>query len=361
MTTKKLLGLSEEQRLLGLLDEDPFTMAASRQRLAVQPAGGRKEGRMSTVAGRVRDSAGHMLSDMAGLPQRALTAAGDLQRTGEYDAAPATETVMNLMGGASPFAVKGAAGIFGGRLAQTADKVALAKAEEMAAKGAHREDIWRDTGWFQGADKKWRFEIPDDKAQMSPHVYEKNAVFDPSVEGQLRHEELYKAYPDIRDGRMVVNKNDSNSGAYYAKHPLNPERIEINAPDVDSVKSLALHELQHGVQHREGFTPGSSVERAGQSLSENTGNPIIEELRAAIVRGEYGRPGDKPFMEAARNLLALERQSKAERAFDVYRRDAGEVEARNVQTRMDYSPGTRSVAPWWTEDVPEMQILLGAP
>jgi len=57
-----------------------------------------------------------------------------------------------------------AAGIFGGRLAQTADHAALGRAEDMARKGADRDAIWNDTGWFQGSDGKWRFEIPDNAA-----------------------------------------------------------------------------------------------------------------------------------------------------------------------------------------------------
>jgi hypothetical protein len=45
-------------------------------------------------------------------------------------------------------------GTFGGRLAKTADHAKLAQAEELAARGAAREQIWNETGWFQGADGK---------------------------------------------------------------------------------------------------------------------------------------------------------------------------------------------------------------
>jgi hypothetical protein len=49
--------------------------------------------------------------------------------------------------------------------------------------------------------------------------------------------------------------------------------------------------------------------------------------------------------------------------FDVYRRSAGEVEARNVQSRMNMTPAERrATPPWLTQDVPdEMQIVRGAP
>jgi hypothetical protein len=48
-------------------------------------------------------------------------------------------------------------------------------------------------------------------------------------------------------------------------------------------------------------------------------------------------------------------------ANDQYRALAGEVEARNVQTRMDMDAATRrATPPWATEDVPrDQQIVRG--
>ena len=42
-----------------------------------------------------------------------------------------------------------------------------------------------------------------------------------------------------------------------------------------------------------------------------------------------------------------------------YFRQAGEAEARNVQTRMDYTPEQRKAeAPWTTLDVPESELIV---
>lgn len=60
----------------------------------------------------------------------------------------------------------GSVGMFAGRRAKTADLNALAKAEELASSGASRDAIWNETGWFQGPDKQWRFEIDDSQANM---------------------------------------------------------------------------------------------------------------------------------------------------------------------------------------------------
>jgi hypothetical protein len=272
----------------------------------------------------------------------------------------AAEMGMNLMGGGVPMAEKGAAGIFGGRLAATADKTALAKAEEMAAKGAPREQIWNDTGWFKGADDKWRFEIPDNAAVFTVPVskrFEAAGVNDPvfmhNADRIMSHPELHGAYPDM----WSVNTMLTKGGGYpYTPHGSFMQResgkqeIALNAPNLDVARSLNLHELQHAVQNREGFSPGANPRQIAAGLSENTGNPVIEELRRAISAGEYGGPADTSFREAARNLLALERQSKNDRAMDIYRRHPGEVEARNVEKRMNMTPEQRrTTPPWLTE------------
>ena len=46
-------------------------------------------------------------------------------------------------------------------------------------------------------------------------------------------------------------------------------------------------------------------------------------------------------------------------AGDLYKRHAGETEARNVQTRMGYTPEQRrSTPPWKTEDVPRNKQII---
>lgn len=50
---------------------------------------------------------------------------------------------------------------FGGENAQRADLDALDRAKEMERRGVAMDTIFRETGWYTGADGKWRFEIDD--------------------------------------------------------------------------------------------------------------------------------------------------------------------------------------------------------
>jgi GNAT superfamily N-acetyltransferase len=57
---------------------------------------------------------------------------------------------------------------FAGPGALTANEQALADAQAMLASGADAEQVRQDTGWFKGADGKWRFEIADGDAKIMP-------------------------------------------------------------------------------------------------------------------------------------------------------------------------------------------------
>ena len=75
---------------------DPFMAAAMRQRQSVQPFGGhRREGPASFVLSNYLPGA---LESLMGLPGRAMGAAGELQRGGEYDPGPAMETALGMVG-----------------------------------------------------------------------------------------------------------------------------------------------------------------------------------------------------------------------------------------------------------------------
>ena len=56
---------------------------------------------------------------------------------------------------------------FGGENARRADLDALDRAKEMERQGVAMETIFRETGWYTGADGKWRFEIDDSGMEYS--------------------------------------------------------------------------------------------------------------------------------------------------------------------------------------------------
>lgn len=280
-------------------------------------------------------------------------------RVGEDTVAP-----LGLAGMGLPFAVPGAVGIFGGRLARTADQDALRRAEEMAASGADRRAIWNQTGWFQGRDGQWRFEISDERSGFHMPT---NAEGVPQGVGRLpaylTHRDFYNAYPNARDTQVVTSGNPgaSFSGDWNSTRFGEGALMQLGQPR-DMRHVMALHELQHGIQRTEGFAPGWNPRDAAMPQIE-TINARLREIAREL--DQYRRPGtsrdfnDPRGYQLAEEYDQLMSQRGSVSGQDLYHRSAGEVEARNVMRRADLSPQERRARPpWETQDVPDADQIL---
>lgn len=335
--------------------------AAARQQRAVQPTGGRGMSAAIPLSTLVQSGAGERyqfwperaLRDLVALPENTADAA--LMNQHRFAATAGTEIpesrlqaplveraadaalALGVGGGATAgLRPSGSAGIFGGRLAKTADHAALDLAEQMAAKGMDRRQIWDATGWFQGAEGKWRFEIPDHNLSVA-RGYGEDLLF-----GKIAHEDLAKAYSRYEEEggfphHIDIARANEPKGTYHVDtspqleydfgHRQYLPTITVEAPSRKMARSIVGHELQHDVQFTEGFAGGA--------------NPSMMRDYAR----QAGAAGDDV--------------NKA--GYEAYRRMAGEVEARNVQKRLDMTPEQRrATPPWRTWDVPlSQQIIRG--
>lgn len=209
---------------------------------------------------------------------------------------------------------------FAGEKAKTADLEALNAANDMESSGATRESIWHETGWFRGVDGRWRFEIDDSKSKLR--------VFGPPMSMlavELTHDPLFDAYPELTDVEFNRDSSRVNSGAFQPGGIL-PSTITVSNRAKDR-RSTALHEAQHALQDFEGFAEG-------------------------------GTPDDFVYQ----NQPLFQYRRSWENEVDAYRRLAGEVEARTVQKRMNYTADQREDRPPWLDyDVPEDQQIVRMP
>lgn len=279
--------------------------------------------------------------------------------------------------------------IFAGPGARTASRAMLARAQEMAGKGVSRDAIWNETGWFQGGDGKWRFEIDDSSARTSRWRSRG------PLRNVLKHRELYEAYPDV--GSIPTRRNTGSSGltssADYQERGKGlfgrwRQREEIrtspiiNAIDPEGKVGRLLHEAQHAIQKREGFARGASQdEYSYRDGFDDRKHPRFDHAREAIAvfademmlrDGLDPRKPEIDYADTANVVAAINRKIAWERARAeyerkahdalndlAYRRSAGEVEARNV-VRRHYMTAEqrRATPPWMTEDMPAERQLI---
>lgn len=206
--------------------------------------------------------------------------------------------------------------MFAGPMAKTANQQMLARAKEMFSQRATPEQIWKETGWFTGADGKWRFEIPDAGLKVNQGQGSGVGALSP-----VSHPELAKAYPQLEnmsiEVRPITDADTAVGMLRPAPWPFRPS-LKVREGELYPSRQTAAHELQHGVQNIEGFASGSNTAMA---------------------------PWRSP-----------------QTVLDNYRRSAGEVEARNVEKRLGMSARERGeTPPWMTQDVETERQIVSKP
>lgn len=305
---------------------------------------------------------------------------GDLTREEAEQAA--IDTAGMMLGGSAATAGRSAfqfdpstTRMFLGKSAANADLDALQKARELAARRRSPEEIWNETGWFKGADGEWRFEISDDKAILRQAAsdelnyggegygtnYSGGILHQPLLGGSFRGQEYAPAYDFMAD--MDFRQKPSLAGSY----DRDTAGIEVYAPSSREGLPVALHELQHAVQAKEGFAPGSNPEFE-MGLLLKAQNAKIQDVSSKINQkqqelGLYGyrpkHPDVDPLYAEYDRLIEARGNIPRDEAYQQYIRTAGEVEANNVMNRRTMTPEQRAATPpWLTQDFPyEEQIV----
>ena len=227
--------------------------------------------------------------------------------------------------------------MFVGETSKTWNKTAAAKAQEMAKAGIDPEVIWKKTGTFQGPDLKWRQEIPDDLSKISDNVYDgikANKEFQGPMSQALTHEKLYKAYPEVGDIKAGVYAQGKPAGTYSA--PTNT--VTVGGPTTGHQRSVALHEIQHAIQNKEGWARGGSADGLPEALT-NDANSLHAAARKLF---DAGNLHDGWALE--KQAGKLDSRVLWESPDKLYRRLAGETEARLTQNRMYLNPSERAAS-----------------
>ena len=131
---------------------------------------------------------------------------------------------------------------FAGEKAITANVGKLDQAKAMLEKGADEVEIWQKTGWFKDKDGAWKFEIGDGNAKLNPGFQSGGRLGE-----LLDHEELFKAYPELKDVRVVkIGDATPQDAAYSVKDVAQKEKRGIyNVTYNDKTATLVRQDLKN--------------------------------------------------------------------------------------------------------------------
>jgi hypothetical protein len=164
-------------------------------------------------------------------------------------------------------------------------------------------------------DGPWTFEISDKGYRVRPEAGERTMwkpVTVAPLYQHLAHPGMREAYPQFSEVPSMLNIEPSLRS--YGRSTA--DRLEIDAPDLQTARSVGIHELKHMIDRLEQHAPGGSPDQfRGPGISE-------------------------------------------QEAYDLYQRLVGEVAARNTQQRLLMSERQRRLqSPQSTESVPRDQQI----
>lgn len=199
--------------------------------------------------------------------------------------------------------------------ARTADASLLERAKEMESQAADSESIRAETGWFKSYDGMWRFEIDDSTAvwhldsakpntkrlyEFGEKIYKLSDLID--------HPALFEAYPELKEATVWENPNAKTSGYVVGR---STDAITVRSlANTEINKDILIHEIQHLIQHIEGFVGGASIDQfsykawgAAEYQAYEKRNEIAKKLYAILRR--HGISITKQDIDAVRTAFEV--------------------------------------------------------
>ncbi|WP_159071114.1 LPD23 domain-containing protein [Campylobacter concisus] len=167
---------------------------------------------------------------------------------------------------------------FAGEKAITANVGKLDQAKAMLEKGADEVEIWQKTGWFKDKDGAWKFEIGNSKARLNPNFKSGGKLGE-----LLEHEELFKAYPELKDISVKKIGDDIPDGAALSvKNTAQKEKRGIyNVAYNDKSATLVRRDLEK-IDDALMFEKGSSKKGGAIHIKKH----LEPEAQGAITQSE---------------------------------------------------------------------------
>ncbi len=173
----------------------------------------------------------------------------------------------NIIAETTEIEVQGELFQLAGEQAVFGDKDALSDAKKLRKQKVSPQEIFKKTGWlYDSKNKKWRFEISDDKASFKSDIIATGEAGTFKIGDIIEHEALFLNYPQIKDQKIKFVKYPKRKdggelrGRYSVKNGM---EVNIELDEKTSLSTI-IHELQHAVQRIEKISPNFNIKYKGR-------------------------------------------------------------------------------------------------
>ena len=248
------------------------------------------------------------------------------------------------------------------------DNLSVAKDMEKNKKKAKAIKV--ATGWERGADGKWRYEMPDvvlrdPKEWVNKKTLTLSDIVEKPNDLFKEYPELFDAYPKLKD--VKIQKGRAKMGGSYYDNTITLNLGYIREAIKSGwdiyykiatrlLKRTLVHEVQHYIQHEEGFAKGGSEQFVRDAIKDEF-EKVTKQIRGLRAEGKE----DEANALVERNKALYNAYVNEKDSYKNYKSLSGEVEARNVSARLNMTPEERrKTLAESTEDVARKdQIFLG--
>lgn len=248
------------------------------------------------------------------------------------------------------------------------DNLSVAKDMEKNKKKAKAIKV--ATGWEHGADGKWRYEMPDvvlrdPKEWVNKKTLTLSDIVEKPNDLFKEYPELFDAYPKLKD--VKIQKGRAKMGGSYYDNTITLNLGYIREAIKSGwdiyykiatrlLKRTLVHEVQHYIQHEEGFAKGGSEQFVRDAIKDEF-EKVTKQIRGLRAEGKE----DEANALVERNKALYNAYVNEKDSYKNYKSLSGEVEARNVSARLNMTPEERrKTLAESTEDVARKdQIFLG--
>lgn len=168
----------------------------------------------------------------------------------------------------------------------------LSVAKDMEKNKKKDKAIKAATGWERGADGKWRYEMPDvvlrdPKEWVNKKTLTLSDIVEKPNDLFKEYPELFDAYPKLKDVKIQKGRAKMGGSYYDNTITLNLGGIrEAMKYDLDIhykiatrlLKRTLVHEVQHYIQHEEGFAKGGSEQFVRDAIKDEF-EKVIKQIR----------------------------------------------------------------------------------